>query len=429
MKRAPARSISAGIILLVLTFMGLVGSVPAAASDDALFSGQWSLAKIQAEQAWATSRGNDIKVAVLDTGVDFNHEDLAGKAAGSFNCIKNAGIEEPCDPSPGGDDNGHGTQVAGIIGAVEGNGKGIAGVAPGAMIMSFKALGADGSGDLSDVIRAIRSAADNGARVINLSLGPEVNLINDLLNLVLGADPKQEFRDAFAYAADKGALVIAAAGNSGTSSFFSGLENVYVVGSTGPGDEVAFYSSNGAEIFAPGGNSAGLCNVARCVNTTSSGGAYKPVQGTSFAAPHVSGAAALTMAQGLSASQTRVRLNETADPIQAGKRVNAARAVSPNSPAPGPAPQPQAAPPVPAPKPPVLPPALLPVPLPLTQDVVPILVLSSREPEESPPAEKLAARVPESPEAPPWPGYLAAILAVATAVGHSLFRFSRRRWI
>lgn len=408
----------------------LIPVFPAGAANDPLAGEQWALEKIQAEAAWAHSRGNGIKVAVLDTGVDFGHEDLAGKAGSSYNCIKDGGIGQPCDPAPHGDDNGHGTQVAGILGAVEGNGKGIAGVAPGAEILSFKALGADGSGALSDVIRAVRSAADNGARIINLSLGPEVNLINDLLNLVLGGDPKAEFREAFRYAGEKGALVVAAAGNSGTSSFFAGLENVYVVGATGPNDEEAFYSSSGAEIYAPGGNSNVPCNTGRCVNTTSSAGTYKAVQGTSFAAPHVSGVAALAMARGLSPSEARARLNETADPIpDGGRRVNALRAVSPNGEAPPAPPQPApTAPPAPRSRPPAPPAIVVPVPVPPpVTDLLPVLVLSSSEALTEPVSERIAAPPARSGSGPAWPGVLGLLLASAVALAHTWFGFSVRR--
>jgi len=400
---------------------------------------QWGLAKIQAEEAWAASRGNGVRVAVIDTGVDFGHQELAGKSEGSFNCIKDAPVENPCDPTPDSDDNGHGTEVSGIIAAAEGNSVGIAGVAPGARIMSVKALDGNGSGDLSNVLRGIYFSADKGARVINLSLGPEVNLINDLLGLLLGgADPKKQFQQAFDYAASKGALVVAAAGNSGTSSFFSGLQNVFVAGATGPGDEVASYSSSGAEIFAPGGNANGPCSPADCILTASPGG-YKAVQGTSFAAPHVAGVAALLVAQGLSSSDARSRMVQTSDPIPGGSRLNAFKAVGGGSAqqaqkpsvgggAPGkvnrPSRQPQG-PPI-ASAPPAQAPA---APKAGEPPAIPVLELPGSELVSDSKNRKLvAAGTAHETSFPVW-GVLAAALAGIIALGNAFYFILRRHGI
>lgn len=298
----------------------------ALASNDPFFGQQWGLAKIQAESAWGTTRGDGITVAVLDTGVAFDHEDLAGQSAGSFTCL----AADPCQAAPTGDDGGHGSWVAGIVAGNTGNSTGIAAVAPGARILSVKVLGADGTGDLADVIRGVRFAADNGARIINLSLGPEVGLVCNLLPLLCGdpAAEKAQFQDALNHAASKGAIVVAAAGNDGVASFYEGMQNVVVVGATNPTDQVATYS-NGAEIYAPGGAKVGSkCTAADCIVTTNNvNGQYIAVQGTSFAAPHVAGIAAQLYAIGYSGTTAISRIISTADTVGSIRRVNAARAV------------------------------------------------------------------------------------------------------
>jgi len=428
-----------GICIALIAFGTLAGNFPAQASNDPLLPQQWGLAKIQAEQAWAASRGNGVLVAVIDTGIDFGHEELGGKSAGAFNCIKESPVDDPCDPVPDGDDNGHGTEVSGIIAAAEGNSVGIAGVAPGARIMSVKALDANGSGDLSNVLRGIYFSADKGARVINLSLGPEVNLINDLLGLLLGGgNPRQEFQQAFDYAASKGALVVAAAGNSGTSSFFSGLQNVFVAGATGPGDEVAFYSSSGAEIFAPGGNANGPCSPANCILSTSPGG-YKAVQGTSFAAPHVAGVAALLVAQGLSSGDARSRMVQTSDPIPGGSRLNAFRAVGGGTAAQQ-APKPSGAtdasgkangaPRQPKAPPAVVPTAQAPVTPPASEpSVVPVLELRGSGLSSNSKNQKLiVAGTTRKTVGPVW-GVVAAALAGIIALGNVFYFILRRQRI
>ncbi|MGH2773606.1 MAG: S8 family serine peptidase [Actinomycetota bacterium] len=319
------RRVAAAIILL----LAALPTTRAFAASDPLFGHQWALEKIRGEQAWSASRGDSSVVAVVDTGVDFGHPDLAGKQAASFDCFQ----KNPCIAASG-DANGHGTAVAGIIGAAN-NTEGIAPVAPGARIMSVKVLNENGAGSIDDVARGIETAADNGAGVINLSLAGspgEPIVLLDLLQLCLGpctpTAEKQRFQAAVNYAAARGSLIVAAAGNdNGLDSFYSEIENVLVVGATTREDAVAPYSSSGAEIFAPGGAFGGPCgdHVEACVLTTVPGG-YAAFQGTSFAAPHVSGIAALLRGS-LSPGQIVARILETADPIAAGKRANAMAAV------------------------------------------------------------------------------------------------------
>ncbi|MGH2809837.1 MAG: S8 family serine peptidase [Actinomycetota bacterium] len=295
----------------------------ALAANDPLSPQQWGWQKIQAEAAWGIATGSGVTVAVVDTGVRFGHPDLAGKSAGAVNCTG-----ETCGGGDVEDYNGHGTEVAGIIGATANNAVGVAPVAPSVGLMSVRVLGSDGTGSGEDVVRGIKYAADHGARVINLSLGPDrINIVLDLLCFNCNSDA---FAAAFRYAAERGALVVAAAGNDQLNSFYAGMANVIVVGATGPGDERAGYSSSGADIFAPGGNSGNPCSAHRCILTTCYSGdgctpdlSYRAVQGTSFAAPHVSGVGALLMSQGYSYSAAIDRMKATSD----GGRVNACKAV------------------------------------------------------------------------------------------------------
>lgn len=297
------------------------------ASNDPLFGQQWGLHRIEAERAWgAAASGDGVVVAVIDTGVDFGHPDLVGKSAGALNAIQRK--ESSCESAPG-DNNGHGTQVAGIIAANANDGHGIASAAPGARILSVKALDCRGAGYISDVSNGIRMAARNGARVINLSLGYEVGIVGALFNSIFGEEEVRDFQAAINEAARMGAAVVAAAGNDALQSSYAGMENVLVVGASGPEDEAAFYSSSGAEVIAPGGNAPGGCGgrLERCIATTARGGGHAAVQGTSFSAPHIAGVAALLFRQGHNAPEVRSAVLATADSVPAGPRVNAARVV------------------------------------------------------------------------------------------------------
>lgn len=301
-----------------------VGTQPAFASNDLLVAQQWGLAKIQSEASWGRSTGAGVVVAVIDTGVNFAHEDLAGSSAGSFSCMGGQCVQG------GVDDNGHGTWVAGIIAARANNGKGIAGVAPMARIMSIKTLDKDGVGDIADVASAVRWATEHGAKVINLSLGSDlpVPIVFNLLHSLLGGD--DPFQAAINYATSRGAAVIAAAGNGSLASGFAGLQNLLLVGATGPDDHIAGYSSSllGVTLHAPGGEAVGgACDTAHCIVTTDKDGSYRAVQGTSFAAPHVSGVLAQLIALGFSPLGAEARLLTSADLGGGFRRLNAAAAV------------------------------------------------------------------------------------------------------
>ncbi|HEY8200399.1 MAG TPA: S8 family serine peptidase [Actinomycetota bacterium] len=319
-RSTPLRQTFATLVVLLLA----VGAQPALASSDPLEPQQWGLKKIQSEASWGRSTGAGVIVAVVDTGVNFAHEDLQGASAGSFTCVGGK-----CVPGAG-DDNGHGTWVAGIIAARANNGKGIAGVAPESKILSVKALDRDGVGDLNDVASSIRFAADHGAKVINLSLGSDLPLpivFNMLQSLSGGQDP---FQTAIDDATSKGAAVVAAAGNGALASGFAGMHNLMLVGATGPNDHITGYSASllGVTLHAPGGEAvSGPCDATSCILTTDKDGAYRAVQGTSFAAPHVSGVIAQLLALGYSPSGAENRLVTTADLGGGFRRLNAAAAV------------------------------------------------------------------------------------------------------
>ncbi|MGH2688574.1 MAG: S8 family serine peptidase, partial [Actinomycetota bacterium] len=322
-------------VLLAVLLMALGPAAAAAASPDPILPQQWALAKIHAQEAWATSTGSGVVVAVVDSGVNFDHEDLRGQSAGSFSCIGT------CTPG-GGDVNGHGTAVASVVAAAGNNGVGISGVAPSAKVLSVRVLDADGTGTISDVAGGIVFAAEQGAKVINISIGTSIDL-----PIVFGL-LAPELQTAIGAAWAKGAVVVAAAGNGGLASSFTSIPNLLVVGATGPSDEIAAYSSSltGVELHAPGGNHAGdRCSATACITVAEAPNIYRATEGTSFAAPHVSGVAALLGALGLSNADIVARLKSTADPIPRGTRLNAAKAVGPPR---------QASPPEPAAPPSVL---------------------------------------------------------------------------
>ncbi len=328
------------------------------APNDEIFPQQWALAAIGAPEAWDITTGAEIVVAVVDTGVDAGHPDLAGKVLPGYNVFSGG--------PDAGDDNGHGTAVAGLIAAAADNGAGVAGLCWGCRILPVKALTRRGIGDDAGVAAGIRWAADNGARVINMSLG--------------GADESQTLRDAVQYALDKGVIIVAASGNEreegNRPSYPAAYAEVVAVGATAPGDGLTGFSNTGdyLDVVAPG---VGLW-------TTLAGGSYGPPNGTSFASPYVAATAALVLSLrgDLGWYDVGCILQATADdrgppgkdPDYGYGRLNALRAVqlaaayqgcplSAQAPTPAPAPVP-APQPAPQPVPGAAPPAFAPVPAP-----------------------------------------------------------------
>ncbi|MEV4279493.1 S8 family serine peptidase [Actinoplanes xinjiangensis] len=279
---------------------------------------QWDLDKMSVPEAWEHSTGTDVVVAVIDTGVDGNHPDLAGNVLTGYDAI---------DDTEGGDSdgNGHGTHVAGTVAAVTGNGEGIAGVAPDARILPVKVLDADGTGWTSDTAEGIVWAVDNGAQVINLSLG---------------ADSSTEAEEAaVAYAVENGVTVVAAAGNErevgSPTSYPAAYDGVIAVAATDADDEIAEYSNRGdyVDVAAPG---SGILSTYPA-DLSEDGSEYAELDGTSMAAPHVAAVAALIKASlpDITADGIQNALEESAvdlgddgfDPDFGHGRIDAAAAV------------------------------------------------------------------------------------------------------
>ena len=311
------RRYGTALMFLAIASATFLPSGSAGASSDPSFGTQWGLTRIGAEAAWANTTGTGVRIGVVDTGVDLAHEDLAGKVVAHANCSGSLGDPAKCQGSAQ-DDQGHGTHVSGIAAALKDNAKGIAGVAPGADLVVAKVLSSSGSGAIEDVTGGIKWVVDQGARVVNLSLGDPNMVITSLLG---GGN---NLRDGIEYAWSHGAVPVVAAGNSNTLGL--GLEsspygdiNAVVVGATGPDDKMASYSTSTGEakwaIVAPGG--AGNGNKADDVLSTfwraGTPNAYEALAGTSMAAPHVSGAVALLLAQGYTPLSAVQRLLDTVD--------------------------------------------------------------------------------------------------------------------
>jgi thermitase len=240
--------------------------------NDPRYAEQWALPAIGAPSAWAQMPSDTpaVTVAVVDSGICASHPDLAGRTVGGWDFLESDAVPQ--------DDFGHGCSVSGVIAANMNNGIGIAGVAPNAQIMPLRVLNASGVGSYSDVAAAIVYAADNGAQVINLSLG--------------GSNPSSTLENAVNYAISKGVIVVAAAGNNGTEGalYPAAYPDVIAVGSVDPNLEPSSFSNYGSQIdiWAPG----------RDILTTKRDGSYVLASGTSFAAPYVAGAEAMVAASG-----------------------------------------------------------------------------------------------------------------------------------
>jgi serine protease len=269
--------------------------------NDPLYTDQWHLQRVGAESAWEYSCGRGVTVAVVDTGVacfdkgPFSRgSDLTGtRCDGGYNFVS--------DKDDAYDDQGHGTHVAGTVAQTTDNGKGTAGLAFCARLMPIKVLNRYGWGTLADVAEGIRFAADHGAQVINLSLG--------------GSSKSRILEQAVLYAQSKGALVVAAAGNSGRAvGYPAAYEGVVAVSATDKEDKIAWFSSRGPEISiaAPG---VGVTQQTICQAGRNKCELFGTFSGTSMASPHVAGAAALLMGMGVTdADAVRAGLLSSARP-------------------------------------------------------------------------------------------------------------------
>lgn len=229
---------------------------------------------IQAEREWKETKGAGINVAILDTGIDYNHPDLRDRVKGGYNFTTS-------DRSDYMDRQGHGTHCAGVVAASQNN-IGVVGVAPEVNIYALKVLGDDGAGSLNWMIEAIDWCINNNIHVMSMSLGSN------------GTHPA--VHEAIKRAHDKGIIMVAAAGNDGngmgdTVDFPARYPEVIAVGAVDTSENLGSFSSTGAdvEISAPGVD----------VLSTYLNGSYARLSGTSMACPHISGAVAILLAKGL----------------------------------------------------------------------------------------------------------------------------------
>ncbi len=264
--------------------------------NDPRWSEQWSFRMVDAPAAWDRgATGEGVVVAVIDTGVAYeNHKGF--KRVEDLNQTKFVkGYDFVKDSDHANDDHGHGTHVAGTIAQSTNNGKGVAGMAYHAKIMPLKVLSKQGFGSAADIADAIRFAADEGAHVINMSLG--------------GGPRSFVMQSAVNYARKKGLVIACAAGNGGRGrvEFPAAYKGAFAVSSVGPTAKLAFYSSYGKQIAiaAPGGDKqaggekGGIVQNTidpRNVGVTNQ---YLYFQGTSMATPHVAAAAAMVISTGV----------------------------------------------------------------------------------------------------------------------------------
>lgn len=246
-------------------------------NDSALVNNlQQNLIKIHSadinDSAWNYSKSNaNVKITILDTGIDQNHEDLAGKIVINHNCSDSSTVDDLY---------GHGTHVAGVAAAMTNNGSGVAGVGYNASLVNAKALGDNGSGYYSWVINCITWASDQSVQVINMSLG--------------GSSSSVSLQNAINYAWNKGVVLVAASGNSGTTtpSYPANYANVVSVSAVDLNDQKPSWSNYGTwvDVAAPGvsiySSLPNHPNSLRILN-------YGTLSGTSMASPHVAGLAAL----------------------------------------------------------------------------------------------------------------------------------------
>jgi len=279
------------------------------APSDPNYSSQYALPKVSAPQAWDITTGSTaLTVAVIDTGVDLAHPDFEGRIVPGYDFVNNDAVAQ--------DDQGHGTHCAGIIGANANNAYGTVGLDWKTKIMPIKVLSSTGSGATSNIINGVKWAADNGAKVISMSLS--------------GTTYSQAFQDAINYAWNKGVIILGSAGNVGTSAirYPSGYANVIAVASTDQNDVKSSFSTYGTwvDVTAPGSS----------ILSSKLGGGTVSMSGTSMSTPLVAGLASLTWSMNPAYSNASVvnRIFATADPISGTGtywvhgRVNAYRAVN-----------------------------------------------------------------------------------------------------
>ncbi len=254
--------------------------------NDPIYPSQVFLPPMNTPSAWDVTKGDpNVVVAVLDTGLRTDNRDLRNMIVSGYNVIANSSNYT--------DDHGHGTMVTSVIAAEMDNTFGIAGIAPKASFLAVKVMNSSGSGTYSDMIKGIDYAVNNGAKVINMSIG--------------GRSSSSALKLAIDQAVSRGVTIVAAAGNEGLSSlsFPAAYDNVIGVGAVDINNNKTSYSNTGAGLTLMAGGSARVATFTDFISSAS---------GTSFAAPYVSGAVALMLSAdtGLSPSQIMQKLGETA---------------------------------------------------------------------------------------------------------------------
>lgn len=284
--------------------------------NDPYVANQYALSKMSAFAGWDFGQGSSsVKIAIVDTGVDLDHPDLASKIVPGYDFVNN--------DSNADDDHGHGTHCAGIAAAVTNNGLGVAGVGFKCAVMPVKVLSASGSGSTSGVAAGITWAVDNGAKVVSLSLG---------------GGGSSTLESAVNYAWSHGVIVVAAAGNSNTDapSYPGYYSNAIAVGSTDQNDARSSFSNYGSwvDVAAPGSS------ILSCYM----GGSYAYMSGTSMATPQVAGLAGLVwdkLGALTNVSLVRQKIEDNTDNVGtwlAKGRVNVQKSLSESAPPPPPPP-------------------------------------------------------------------------------------------
>ena len=382
--------------------------------NDPSFPSLWGMQKISATQAWDTWTGaQDFTVAVIDTGIDYNHEDLKDNIWTNTKEIPGNNIDDDGngyvddvkgwnfywannDPMDG---NGHGTHCAGTVAGRGNNGVGVAGVSWNARLMPVKVLSDSGSGYNFDIYDGIMYAVNNGARVTSNSYG--------------GGGASALMATAISQAQSKGVLFIAAAGNESTASasypsyYSKTYDNVLSIASTDSNDALSSFSNygDGVNIAAPGGN----------ILSTVPNNGYQSYSGTSMATPHVAGLATLIWSKNPNLSYTEVKdaILSTGDTLAAlsgkvstGSRINAKNALDKVSAAPTPVPTTPAPTPVPTtPAPTPVPTTPAPTPVPTTPAPTPVPTTPAPTPVPTTPAPTPTV----APTPTPTPGYQTGI--------------------